>query len=60
MKKLALALFIILALATVAIADYRESFRKEFLMSPWATTQSRVNACIECHTSVTMREDLRG
>ncbi len=60
MKKLALALFIIFALATVASADYRESFRKEFLMSPWAGPQDRVNACIECHTSLTMREDLRG
>ena len=60
MKKPALALFIIFALATVASADYRDKFRKEFLMSPWAVTQSRVNACIECHTSLTMREDLRG
>ncbi len=59
MKNLTLALFIIFALATVAFADYRDSFKKEFLMSPWAGAQSRVSACIECHTSSTMREDLK-
>ena len=60
MKKLTLSLFIILVLATVANADYRESFKREFLLSPWAGTESRVNACIECHTSAAMREDLKG
>lgn len=60
MKKLTLILFSILILATAAYADYRESFKKEFLLSPWAGTESRVNACIECHTSASMKEDLKG
>ncbi len=60
MKKLTLALIFILIFAVAAYADYRESFKKEFLMSPWAGTESRVNACIECHTSASMIEDLKG
>ncbi len=60
MKKLVLSLIAILIFATVAYADYMESFKKEFLLSPWAGTESRVNACIECHTSDAMREDLKG
>ena len=60
MKKLTLSLVFILIFTAAAYADYRDSFKKEFLMSPWAGTESRVNACIECHTSASMNEDLKG
>lgn len=59
MRKPALVLVILLALAATSNADYRESFKKEFVTMPWAGTESRVNTCIECHTSESMKEDLK-
>lgn len=50
----------------VSYADYNESyrklpesFRKEFLMTPWAGTLRQVSSCIECHVSGKMRAEIR-
>jgi len=52
----AIALF---ALSPEVSADYRESFKKEFLQMPWAGGPAEVSACVDCHTSDQMREDYR-
>ncbi len=55
-----LALFIILAVATVAVAGYKETFEQEFLSKPWAGGPIiEKSACIECHTSDIMKPAFR-
>lgn len=52
---------IVLALAAVSTAGYRETFEKEFLTKPWAGGPIvEKSACIECHTSDMMKPAFRG
>jgi hypothetical protein len=32
-------------------ASYRETFEKEFMLSPWYIATGEISACIQCHTS---------
>jgi nitrate/TMAO reductase-like tetraheme cytochrome c subunit len=53
--------FIIPAIVLIGIvstglshASYRETFEKEFMLSPWSIAKGEVSACIQCHTSENM------
>jgi hypothetical protein len=55
-----LSLFIVLSLASVSVAGYKETFEQEFLSKPWAGGPIvEKSACIECHTSGIMRPAFR-
>ena len=38
----------------LALASFRETFEKEFMLSPWAIAKGEISACIQCHTSDSM------
>lgn len=38
----------------LALASFRETFEKEFMLSPWAIARGEISACIQCHTSDSM------
>jgi hypothetical protein len=38
----------------LSLASYRETFEKEFMLSPWAIAKGEISACIQCHTSDSM------
>jgi len=46
--------FIALVAAGHSRASYRETFEKEFMLSPWAIAKGEISACIQCHTSDSM------
>lgn len=52
-------LFIVLALASVTLAGYRETFEREFLSKPWGGETAEVDVCIECHASEKMDVKVR-
>jgi nitrate/TMAO reductase-like tetraheme cytochrome c subunit len=58
MKNL-LLLLIVLILPSVALADWKKEFEKEFLTRPWAGVQVRQDVCVECHSSDLMKPELR-
>jgi hypothetical protein len=35
-------------------ASFRETFEKEFMVSPWSIAKGQISACIQCHTSDSM------
>ncbi len=55
-----LCLFAVFTLLSVARADYRETFQREFLSKPWAGGPViEESSCIECHTSDIMKPAYR-
>jgi hypothetical protein len=59
MRYLLLLLTAILIFPSIADADYREVFEKEFLSKPWAGEQLEEDVCIGCHSSDTMKQEYR-
>jgi len=49
----ALALTAIIS-TSLSLAGFRETFEREFMLSPWAIAQGESSACIQCHTSDSM------
>jgi hypothetical protein len=49
-----LSFCIVLSLATVTMAGYRETFEQEFLSKPWGGETAEVDVCIGCHASETI------
>jgi nitrate/TMAO reductase-like tetraheme cytochrome c subunit len=41
-----------------AQAGYRETFEREFMLSPWAIAKGETSACIQCHTSDDMGPEM--
>jgi hypothetical protein len=39
-------------------ASYRETFEKEFMLSPWHIAKGEISACIQCHTSDDMGPEM--
>jgi hypothetical protein len=39
-------------------ASYRETFEKEFMLSPWYIAKGEISACIQCHTSDNMGPEM--
>ncbi len=39
-------------------ASYRETFEKEFMLSPWYIAKGEISACIQCHTSDDMGPEM--
>jgi nitrate/TMAO reductase-like tetraheme cytochrome c subunit len=46
--------FIALVSAGLSRASYRETFEKEFMLTPWSIAEGDTSACIQCHTSDSM------
>ncbi len=59
MRNLLLLLTVVLIFPSVAAADYKETFEKEFLSKPWAGEQLEEDVCISCHSSDTMKQGYR-
>jgi nitrate/TMAO reductase-like tetraheme cytochrome c subunit len=47
------------ALPSFATAGYREDFEREFMSKTWAGERIEENACIDCHSSETMKPAFR-
>ena len=45
--------------AGFAKASFRETFEKEFMLSPWAIAKGEISACIQCHSSDSMDPELQ-
>lgn len=61
MKKfilLQVAILVILFSMDFAWAGYRDTFEKEFMLSPWSITKGETSACIQCHSSATMGPEM--
>ena len=43
----------------LSLASYRETFEKEFMLSPWAIAKGESSACIQCHTSDSMATEMQ-
>jgi hypothetical protein len=41
-----------------SLASYRETFEREFMLSPWAIAKGEISACIQCHTSDEMGPEM--
>lgn len=39
-------------------AGYRETFEREFMLSPWSIAKGETSACIQCHTSDSMEPEM--
>jgi len=48
------AALICLVSTGLSLASYRETFEKEFMLSPWSIAKGEFSACIQCHTSESM------
>ena len=61
MKRL-LPLYFIIAFILLSYgilqAGYRETFEKEFMLSPWSIAKGEISACIQCHTSEKMGPEM--
>lgn len=42
----------------LSLASFRETFEKEFMLSPWSITKGESSACIQCHTSDDMGPEM--
>jgi hypothetical protein len=59
-KYLPLHFIIVIILFSYGIshAGYRETFEKEFMLSPWAIAKGEISACIQCHSSDKMGPEM--
>ena len=53
------AVFVAVFLTGLSLASYRETFEKEFMLSPWSIAKGEISACIQCHTSDSMEPKIR-
>lgn len=53
------AVLIGIAAANPSLASYRETFEKEFMLSPWSIATGEISACIQCHTSDSMGPEMQ-
>lgn len=52
-------IFVVLLLAAnIAAGGYRETFEREFMLSPWSIAKGETSACIQCHTSANMGPEM--
>lgn len=42
----------------ISSAGFRETFEKEFMLSPWSIAKGETSACIQCHTSDSMGPEM--
>jgi len=43
----------------LSLASFRETFEKEFMLSPWSIARGEISACIQCHTSDSMDSEMQ-
>jgi nitrate/TMAO reductase-like tetraheme cytochrome c subunit len=61
MKKILLLQIVILVILftnSISSAGYRETFEREFMLSPWSIAKGETSACIQCHTSDNMGPEM--
>ena len=61
MKKyipLQVVILVILFIYGFSHAGYRETFEREFMLSPWSIAKGETSACIQCHTSDDMSPEM--
>ena len=61
MKKILLLQIVILVILftnSTSSAGYRETFEREFMLSPWSIAKGETSACIQCHTSDNMGPEM--
>lgn len=56
MRSAVLSLMLVIVLPSFAAAGYREDFEREFMSKTWAGERIEENACIDCHSSETMKQ----
>jgi len=47
-------ILVILFFYGLSSAGYRETFEREFMLSPWSIAKGEISACIQCHSSEDM------
>ncbi|GBD98189.1 hypothetical protein BMS3Abin07_00197 [bacterium BMS3Abin07] len=61
LMRIKLVLILILVFSSTALADYRETFEKEFVNKPWVGSKVvEEGVCVDCHTSDVMKPDYLG
>lgn len=55
---LQIVIVVILISYNFSHAGYRETFEREFMLSPWAIAKGEISACIQCHTSDSMGPEM--
>ena len=55
---LQIVILIVLFSTDFSQAGYRETFEKEFMLSPWSIAKGETSACIQCHTSDNMGPEM--
>ncbi len=55
---LQIVILVVLAYTGFSHAGYRETFEKEFMLSPWSIAKGETSACIQCHTSDNMGPEM--
>ncbi len=55
---LQIVILIVLFSTDFSQAGYRETFEKEFMLSPWSIAKGETSACIQCHTSDDMGPEM--
>lgn len=61
MKKyllLQIVIIVVLFSNSFVHAGYRETFEREFMLSPWSIAKGETSACIQCHTSDDMGPEM--
>jgi nitrate/TMAO reductase-like tetraheme cytochrome c subunit len=53
------AVLITVVSAGLSQASFRETFEKEFMLSPWSIAKGETSACIQCHTSDSMGPEMQ-
>ena len=53
-----IVLLVLLFSAGSSEAGYRETFEREFMLSPWSIAKGETSACIQCHTSDNMGPEM--
>ena len=61
MRYLIIPVIVLIAVFSTGLsrASYRETFEKEFMLSPWAIAKGETSACIQCHTSDSMDPEMQ-
>ena len=58
LKTIKIIVLTVLLVSSLSYAGYRELFEKEFLLADWAGIQEKSSACVACHSSENMDQDM--
>ncbi len=60
MRYVIIPVVVLIAIVSAGLsqAGYRETFEREFMLSPWSIAKGETSACIQCHTSDNMGPEM--